>query len=103
MRKSSRAGALHNVAAIREAMLSYYAVNGIFPAGDGPRTINVVVDGETVLSTFMPSGYARWWSPSRLEWYVYSPYDQYGCSYGIYMDTGCVTVTGASAAECTVN
>ncbi|MBP7835903.1 MAG: prepilin-type N-terminal cleavage/methylation domain-containing protein [Candidatus Omnitrophica bacterium] len=103
IRKANRASIFNLLGVLRMAVLNYYAVNGVLPNMAAGANIATNIDGDMVYSAKVPSGYSTWWSPSRLDWYLYSPMDQFGCSYGIYINTGCVTITSGSAAECTVS
>jgi len=60
--KAQKSQVYANLDAIRQAALSYYAVNGVYPIESWP--ISVTIDGETIVNVANPSNtqwtYRRW-------------------------------------------
>jgi len=94
--KAKRSQAFASMDAIRQALLGYYAVNGVYPA-QGTYPITVILDGETIINLGDPSNSAWrfvYYGPSVVpacapSWYV-NAYKQPGdsCYLAICVGTG---------------
>ena len=106
--KAGRARVLSTLVALRGTLLSYYTVKGYPTDGSCPSFLNtggnkieVELDGITVQSITVPSGYLGWSSGS--DCLIYNNRgDEFGCSYGIYVNSGAIVLTTWSESHCTL-
>jgi prepilin-type N-terminal cleavage/methylation domain-containing protein len=99
--KATKSQVYANLSAIRQAMLSYYAVNGVYPT---TFPVTVTIDGEVIINISNPDpGQTSWryyMSPSSIDGcipnYTAGAYKQPGdtCYYGF-------CVTGFIYQSCT--
>ncbi|MDD5027292.1 MAG: prepilin-type N-terminal cleavage/methylation domain-containing protein [Candidatus Omnitrophica bacterium] len=93
--KAQRSQVYSNLNAMREAILAYYAANGIYPADYG-WPITVVIDGDTIMNVSNPSD--SYWvyfhaSASSLPLWAYKQPGN-SCWYGMYF-------SGTQSSTCT--
>jgi prepilin-type N-terminal cleavage/methylation domain-containing protein len=90
--KAKKSQVYTNLDAIRQALLSYYAVYGVYPA-PGTWPIQVIVDGDTVVSMGNPTN-AAWYynynndtnSCTPPPWIFAETRPIYTCQYGLCID-----------------
>ncbi len=85
IKKARKAQVVSNMKAIRDAMMSYNAINNSLPTVSG--TIIVNVDGDQFLTLTVPANYT-FADPS-----IFAPAVD-GCSYTMNLGTGAVVGTG---------
>lgn len=87
IKKAEKAKVISTLNSIREVMMGYNAANGALPTIAAGSNVDVVVDGDTVMSVTIPTGYA-YTSPN-----ITAPAIN-GCTYTMNVNTGVPAVTG---------
>ncbi|MBP7836340.1 MAG: prepilin-type N-terminal cleavage/methylation domain-containing protein [Candidatus Omnitrophica bacterium] len=68
--KAKKNAVYTNLSAVRQAMLSYYAINGVYPTA---FPVTVTIDGETIVNISDPD-------PSQTSWRYYLSLSSSACS-----------------------
>jgi prepilin-type N-terminal cleavage/methylation domain-containing protein len=87
IKKAEKAQALSNLGSIREAMMGYHAANGSLPDVAEGGTIEVIVDGDSVMTVTVPGGYSSDGSTITAK-------EINGCTYSMDVNTGVPAVDG---------